>query len=175
MEDTPVIAHDDDLELEPPAPQYWGVPERPTHRDLSVWGRQEQFLRYYARSGKFVHSATAAGITPQCVYKWQNSDKFNFIKRMEIAHQEYVEHLEAEMDEYIRDSEHNTQIIQIFRLKAAWPEKYREDVKPQNNDASQQLLDKLTEVARKEIEERRRLEAGSTEAEYRELGETNQD
>jgi hypothetical protein len=54
-------------------------------------------------------------------------------------------------------------------MKAIWPEKYREDVKPASSDASQQLLDRLTEMARKEIEERKRLEASSTEAEYREL------
>jgi hypothetical protein len=38
-------------------------------------------------------------------------------------------------------------------------------------DSARQLLDKLTELAGKEREERERLEGGSTEAEYRELGE----
>jgi hypothetical protein len=163
-----VDEHADDLAVIPTL-QYWGVPEKPTKRDLSMWDNQELFLKLYARCGKFVLSATTAGITPQCVYKWENADRFGFNERLELAHKVYVERLEAEMDEYIRESKHNTQILQIFRLKAEAPEKYREDVKPANNDASQELLDRLTEMARKEIAERRRLEAGSTEAEYREL------
>jgi hypothetical protein len=93
----------------------------------------------------------------------------NFCKRLEAAYQAYRETLEEEMDEYVRDSKHNTQILQIFRLKGAWPEKYREDVKPQNNDSAQELLDRLTAMAAKDIAERKRLEAESTEAEYREL------
>jgi hypothetical protein len=78
------------------------------------------------------------------------------------------------MDEYIRDSKHNTQILQIFRMKAAWPEKYREDVKVVINDTAQQLLDRLREMARIDREERQRLEAGATEGEYRDLGENDQ-
>jgi hypothetical protein len=78
------------------------------------------------------------------------------------------------MDEFIRDTKHNSQIAQIFRLKAAWPEKYKDDAKPQSSDASRQLLDRLTEMARKEMAERQRLEEGSTEAEFRELGEQGQ-
>jgi hypothetical protein len=98
-------------------------------------------------------------------YRYQ----YNFCKRMEAEYQAYREALEEEMDEYVRDSKHNTQILQIFRLKGAWPEKYRKDVKPQNNDAAQELLDRLTAMAAKEIAERKRLEAESTQVEYREL------
>jgi hypothetical protein len=161
----------DDLTFTP-TPQYWGVPETPTRLDMRIWQTQELFLRLFARSGKFVRSADMAGITRQCVYKWEKADKFSFNRRMEIAHQAYVERLEAELDRFIEESPHNTQIARIFRMKAEWPEKYREDIKPANDDASRQPLDKLTEMAAKELEERRRLEAGATEGEYRDLGET---
>jgi hypothetical protein len=67
------------------------------------------------------------------------------------------------LDRFIEESPHNTQIARMFRLKAEAPEKYREDIKPQSYDASRELLDRLTEVARKEIEERRKLEEGATE------------
>jgi hypothetical protein len=168
-----VIEHNDDgLGLLAPTPQDYGFPEKPTHRELQCWENQQRFLRRYAERGKFVLSAADVGISIQAIYKWQKADKFSFNKRFELAYQAYRESLEEDMDEYIRDSKHNTQIIRIFRLKAAWPEKYREDIKPQSTDAGRQLLDKLTEMARKEVEERRRLEEGATEGEYRDLGET---
>jgi Fe-S cluster biosynthesis and repair protein YggX len=169
---TTLNEHDDDLTFILTL-QYWGVPENPTRLDLRIWETQELFLRLYAQCGKFVRSADAAGISRQCIYKWQNADRFGFNERLEIAHQAYVERLEQEMDQYIRESKHNTQILQMFRLKAEAPEKYREDVRPANNDASQELLDRLTAMAAKDIAERRKLEEGATEGEYRELGETD--
>jgi hypothetical protein len=77
-------------------------------------------------------------------------------------------------DDYISESKHNVQILHIFRLKAEAPDKYREDVKPTNNDATQEWLARLTEMVRKELEERRRLEEGAAEEEYRELGEKDE-
>jgi hypothetical protein len=169
-----MLMHDDDqdqdgLESEPLTPQDWGFPEKPTHRELQCWENQQRFLRRYAERGKFVLSAADAGISIQAIYKWQHSDKFNFNKRFELAYQAYRETLEEDMDEYIRETKHNSQIIQIFRMKAAWPEKYRDDAKPQQTDAAQELLDRLTAMAARDIEERRRLESQSTSVEYREL------
>jgi hypothetical protein len=170
---TTLNEHNADLTFIPTL-QYWGVPENPTRLDLRIWETQERFLRLFARSGKVIQSVDLTGITRQCLYKWENADKFGFNKRLEIAHQEYVERLEQELDDYISESKHNVQIAHIFRLKAEAPEKYREDIKPQSNDASRELLDRLTEMARKELEERRRLEEGVAEGEYRELKEPGQ-
>jgi hypothetical protein len=83
------------------------------------------------------------------------------------------ESLEEANQEWMRETKHNSQIYRIFDMKAAWPEKYREDAKPQNNDAAQELLDRLTAMAAKDIERRKQLEAESTEAEYRELDQGN--
>jgi hypothetical protein len=167
-----VNVHDDDDLLFIPTLQHWGVPENPTRLDLRIWETQELFLRLYARSGKVIRSVDMTGITRQCMYKWQKSNKFCFNERMERAHQEYVERLEAEMDEYIRDSKHNTQILQIFRLKAECPEKYREDVKVQGLEPLTALREEARKLAARDIE-RRRLEQSSVEGEYRDLGETD--
>ena len=166
--------HDDDL-LFIPTLQYWGVPENPTRLDLRIWETQELFLLYYSRCGKFVRSATETGITPQCVYKWEKADKFSFNKRMEIAHQDHVERLEADLDRFIEESPHNTQIARISRLKAEWPEKYRENVQVVGMEPVREMLDRLTEMAARRLErERRELEQSSVEGEYRDLGENDQ-
>ena len=85
------------------------------------------------------------------MYKWQKADKFSFNERMDIAHQEYVEHLEAELDRFIEESPHNAQIARIFRLKAEWPEKYREEVKVVGGDVAAQMLERLTQLAAKDM------------------------
>jgi hypothetical protein len=157
--------HYDDL-MFIPTPQYWGVPENSTRLDLRIWETQELYLWCYARCGKVVRSATMAGITPQCMYKWEKADKFSFNERMEIAHQEYVERLEADLDRFIEESPHNTQIARIFRMKGEWPEKYRENVQVVGMEPVMQMLGRL-----RELERRRELEQSSLEAEYREMGD----
>jgi hypothetical protein len=69
--------------------------------------------------------------------------------------------LEADFDNWVNESKHNTQIARIFRLKAVWPEKYREEVKVLNTDASLRMLEMLRELGKKELE--------AIEGEYREL------
>jgi len=170
-----MLVHDDGqdqdgLEAQPITPQDWGFPEKPTHRELTCWDNQQRFLRRYAERGKFVLSAADVGISIQAIYKWQHSDKFSFNKRMELAFQAYRETQEQLNEEWMVETKHNSQIYRIFHMKSIWPEKYRDDAKPQQEDASQALLDKLTEMAKKEIEQRKRLESEATEADYRELG-----
>jgi hypothetical protein len=164
-----MLAHNDDDGTEALTPQDWGLPEKPTIVEQRTWDNQERFLRRFAQRGKVVLSAADAGISDRAVEKWQNSDKFGFNKRYERAFQAYREMREEENQEWMRETKHNSQIYRIFDMKALWPEKYREDAKPVSEDASQQLLDKLTEMARLDIEKRKRLEAEATEAEYREL------
>jgi hypothetical protein len=143
--------HDDGLEALAPTPQDYGFPEKPTRVDQRVWDTQQRFLRRYAERGKFVLSAADVGISIQAIYKWEKSDKFSFNKRMELAYQAYRESLEEEDEEYIRESAHNTQIYRIFRMKAAWPEKYREDVKVQDLEPLTQLLEEARKLAARDI------------------------
>ena len=153
--------HDNGLGLIAPTPQDWGFPEKPSKVDQRTWDTQQRFLRRYAERGKFVLSAADVGISIQAIYKWQRSDKFSFNKRMELAYQAYRESLEEEDEEYIRESNQNTQIYRIFRLKAAWPEKYGDRVQVVANDSVTQMLDRLTEIAARRLEqEKQQLEGG---------------
>jgi hypothetical protein len=169
-----VIEYNGDHGTEALTPQDYGFPEHPAKVDRRLWATQERFLRLYATSGKLQLSARSAGTSEDSVHLWDKFDKFGFQKRLQAAHQGYVEKLESQMDAYIDTSKHNTQILQIFRLKAEAPEKYRDDAKPQQTDAAQELLDRLTEMAARDIAKRKQLEEGATEGEFRDLGETNQ-
>jgi hypothetical protein len=159
---------DDDLTFIPTL-QYWGVPENPTRLDLRIWETQERFLGFYARCGKFVRSADATGISRQCIYKWEKADKFCFNKRLERAHQEYVERMEAELDRFIEESPHNTQIARIFRMKAEWPEKYGDHVQVETDAPVKQMLDRLREIG---LQQQKALEQGAAEGEFREVVES---
>jgi hypothetical protein len=154
------------------SPQYYGFPEHPTSRDIQTWERQEMFLRAYAKTGKICLSAEKIGISDRMVRYWQSSNHFLFQKRLQAAHQRYVELLEGQMDSYIDNMKQGSHLLHMFRLKAEAPEKYREDARIVVQDSSKELLEKLTEMAGKEIEERKRLEGGATEGEYRELDDS---
>src|ERR671918_949198 len=154
-----VTTHDDEIGPVSPDPKDYGFPEKPTRVDQRVWDTQQRFLRRYAERGKFVLSAADVGISIQAIYKWQRSDKFSFNKRMELAYQAYRESLEEEDEEYIRESNQNTQIYRIFHMKAIWPEKYGDRVQVVANDSVTQMLDRLTEIAARRLEqEKQQLE-----------------
>jgi hypothetical protein len=170
-----VIEHSEDgLGPLAPTPQDYGFPEKPSLSQRECWDNQQRFLRRYAERGKISLSAGDVGLHPRTIERWQSVDLYGFNKRLEYAYQAYREFREEENQEWMRETKHNSQIYRIFDMKALWPEKYREDVKPQQNDAAQQLLDKLTEMAAKEIAERKRLEEGAAEGEYRELDDKGQ-
>jgi hypothetical protein len=156
-------------------PEEFGLPPNATLLQKAVWHRQEMFLESYRRRGKINKAATAVGLTRWAVIHWQRGDVFSFNRRLEAAHKDYCENvIEQDIDDTLADKKFNHDILRIFRAKAEWPEKYREDVKPRQNDAAQELLDRLTAMAAREIEERKRLEEGATEGEYRDLGEKEQ-
>ena len=73
------------------------------------------------------------------------------------------------MDKTIDMKPAQTQILQIFRLKAGHPEKYREDIKVMNADVPFQMLDRLKEVAGQERQRQAALEAASVEAVYTDI------
>src|ERR671915_2101636 len=82
---------------------------------------------------------------------------------MELAHADYVEMWEGSMNERLRNPQGNrgSDILLMFKLKAERPEKYREEVKVLNTDASLRMLEMLRELGKKELE--------AIEGEYREL------
>ncbi len=127
----------------------YGFPSEPTHSNVQVWSRQELFLRAYARNGKRYGACQLADLSVETVDAWLNKDTYSFKKRMEQAHYIYVEKLEAEMDATIESKPTNAAILQIFRLKAEHPEKYREEVRVISNEAPALMWLKLRELAGK--------------------------
>jgi hypothetical protein len=158
--------HIDDLAE--PTPQDYGFPENPKPREVEVWNRQELFLAAYARLGKHSKAAKEAGITSWCVDKWIQADRYSIRKRMQLAHQVYVENLEQLMDDRLTNPQGNrgSDVLLMFKLKAEAPQKYREEVKVVGIEASKQMMDRLREMAMKE---RAALERGEVvEGEIRE-------
>jgi hypothetical protein len=134
-------------------PQYYGFPENPTMANWQTWNRQQLFLTAYTKIGKIGKAAEAAGMSINTIESWQRRDLHGFKKRVQQAHQVYVESLEEELDASIKRDPVRMQIAQIFRLRAAWPEKYREEVKVLGVSAPFDMLDRLRELATKERRE----------------------
>jgi hypothetical protein len=59
-------------------------------------------------------------------------------------------------------------ILMMFKLKAEAPQKYREEVKVVGIDQSKMMLDKLREMASKDVQQAA-LEAPAVEGQYREV------
>jgi hypothetical protein len=108
-------------------------------------------------------------MTRWAVEHWLRNDIFNFKNRINVAHQDYVESLEEDMDEVCANRRGNHDILRIFRLKAEHPEKYREEVTVVGMDASKNMLDKLRELASKDLAQRAALEAPAVEGVYKEV------
>jgi hypothetical protein len=161
--------HSDDLLG--PAPQDYGFPESPTTQQRNCWLRQTHFLEAFAKLGRIGEAAEAVGITRWAVDQWQDKDLYSFRKRMEKAHQGYVESLEGMVDNRLNNPQGNrgSDILLMFKLKAERPEKYREDVKVVGIDASKMMLDKLREMASKDIQQQAALDSSATEGQYQEV------
>jgi hypothetical protein len=146
-----------------------------TLQQRQTYDNQERFLRAYATHGKMTRAADAAGISRNTVEFWQRTDSHGFNKRLQLAHDKYVESWEQLMDERLADPKGNrgSDILLMIKLKSERPEKYREDVKVQGLEPLTALLEEARKLAARDIE-RRRLEEGSVEAEYRDLGENEQ-
>jgi hypothetical protein len=156
------------------APEEFGFPQASaTHKKVQVWQRQEAFLAAYRKCGKIGKGAQAVGLTRWAVDWWLRHDVFDFNRRIEAAHADYCESLEQGMDNRLENPQGNrgSDILLMFKMKAENPSKYRENSPPVARDEGWELLDRLTEMARKEMQERQRLESGATEGEFRELGQ----
>jgi hypothetical protein len=160
----------DGLEPTAPPPQDYGFPANPTLRNIQCWDHQEAFLKAYGELGTIIHAARAVGIHRTTVNLWLSSDLYSFKKRMEDAHQDYREFLEGLIHERLVNPQGNrgSDVLLMFKEKAEWPEKYREEVKVIGVDASKQMMDRLREMATKE---RAALEAPAIEGEFKEVGE----
>jgi hypothetical protein len=161
------------LEPTAPTPQDYGFPANPTLRNIQCWDHQEAFLKAYGELGTIIHAARAVGIHRTTVNLWLSSDLYSFKKRMEDAHQDYREFLEGLIHQRLVNPQGNrgSDILLMFKEKAEWPEKYREEVKVVGIDAAKQMMDRLREMAGKDREQAA-LEAPAIEGEFKEVGES---
>jgi hypothetical protein len=66
-------------------------------------------------------------------------------------------------------------VLLMFKAKTKMPHKYREEVKVLGMEASKHMLDQLRDMALKELEKRKELEAGEAQAvegEFRQVEES---
>jgi hypothetical protein len=161
-----MIEHDDALG---PSPQEHGFPENPSVVNQQCWDRQQAFLKAFGQLGTIRAAARTIGIHRDTVNKWLSADLYSFKKRMADAKEEYREFLEDLIHERLTNPQGNrgSDVLLMFREKAEWPEKYREEVKVLGVQAPIQLLDQLRELGRRE---QQALEAPAVEGEFREVG-----
>jgi hypothetical protein len=163
--------YDNALEPTAPTPQDYGFPASPSLRNIQCWDHQEAFLKAYGELGTILHAARAVGIHRTTVNLWLSSDLYSIKKRMELAHQDYVESVERLMNDRLANPTGNrgSDVLLMFKLKAEHPEKYREEVKVIGVDSAKQMMDRLREMA---IRERAALGPGegvAVEGVYREV------
>ena len=114
-------------------------------------------------------AARAAGITRATVYAWGRDDVHGFRQRFEHAKHEFREGLGDGMFEVMKEKPAQTQLLRIFSLRAAWPEKYHEmplDLDDEAREALRevrQLQKAARQRARGAIEAKVTVEAASAE------------
>jgi hypothetical protein len=159
-------------------PEEFGFPaDSHNHQKRQMWNRQEAFLAAYRKCDKIGKAAEAVGLTRWAVDYWMKHDIFCFHRRIEAAHEDYCEQWEQGMDDRLENPQGNrgSDILYMFKMKAERPEKYRENVQVVGVEPVREMLDRLTEMAARRLEqERRELEQSSVEGEYRDLGEADQ-
>ena len=106
--------------------------------------KQDRFLKLFAQHGNVAQTAAGCGVGRSTIYAWERDDYLSFAKRWEQARHAYREAAEAQMDARLADPTGNrgSDILLMFKLKALWPDKYREAVVVVD-DTAKRLLDRL--------------------------------
>ena len=135
--------------LVPIPPEDYGLPftyQSLTAEKARVWDNQEMFLAAYRQHGKLGLAAKAAGLTRYAQDKWLILDQLGWRERVKSAHQDWCEtKIEGKIQERLDNPTGNrgSDILLMFQAKAEMPEKYREEVKIINTQATKDLLDEL--------------------------------
>jgi hypothetical protein len=156
-----------------PTPQDYGFPETPSTVNRQCWDRQQAFLLAYSQLGTILHAAKAVGIHRDTVNKWISADLYFFKKRMDLAHDDYCDWIQGIIRDRIANPQGNrgSDVLVMFTAKAEMPEKYREEVKVIGMEASKNMMDRLREMAGRDLqgqEAQKALEA-PVEGIYKEL------
>jgi len=106
--------------------------------------KQRLFLEHFAKCGTVLHAAEGAGLERTTIYWWDTHDHLGFKQRWEQARHSYREAAEKLMDERLTDPTGNrgSDILLMFKLKALYPEKYKDAVVV-TDDTAKDLLDRL--------------------------------
>jgi hypothetical protein len=157
-----------------PTPQEFGFPDRPTRANVECWTRQEAFLEAYRHTSRTSDAAKAIGVSIYAVNQWVSRDVYQFKKRLEMARLEYCDSIRRIIHERLANPQGNrgSDILLMFEAKAVMPEMYREEVKVLGVSAPLQILDRLRELAAKDLKAQKALEAPAVETEFREVGPT---
>ena len=114
---------------------------------------QELFLKAYPAAGNIYAAAIAAGVSERAARYWNAKDTLGFKARLEAAMIQHREYLETQMFDRISNPQGNrgSDILLIFALKGAWPDRYR-DVTVATDDTAKEILAQISKMQR----ERRR-------------------
>ena len=112
--------------------------------EKAILARQTGFLACYAEVGNIYRAAPVSGVGRSTVHQWQHDDVLGFRARFEAAQHTHREYLEDIMFSRILAPEGNrgSDILVIFAVKAAWPDKYR-DVVVLGDDTAKDVLKAL--------------------------------
>ena len=141
-----------------PEPEDFGFPASPNLQQRECWRNQERFLEAFAHCCRIGEAAETVGLTRSAVERWQRTDVYGFLKRLEAAEGLYVETLEAEIDrrafkgvdkpvfykgKQVATVKEYSELLAMFRLKKLRPE-YRDSYIIQVPDnTAQQVVDLL--------------------------------
>jgi hypothetical protein len=108
---------------------------RNTSRGLHMRGQRETeynqrlFLDAYSKSGTIETSARAAGISRECVRRWDNENVFGFRDQFQAAKDQFKEAIEDILFDRLRDPK-CPPLLLIFALNAHDPAKYKATTLP---------------------------------------------
>lgn len=87
---------------------------------------KDRFLAAFELNGIVSYACKAAGVPRSTVYLWREQDP-EFARAMEEAKEVAIESLEAEAIRRATNADDASDLLLMFMLKAARPEKYREN------------------------------------------------
>ena len=126
------------------------VATRSPVKQQQTFDRQETFLAAYRINGTIRTAAKEAEVHRVTVGRWLDSDTQGFRTRFNDAKYDFREDLEESALLWRLREPNCPPLLVIFALKAHWPDKYRDDVKPADSAASD-LIRKLEEMGSKRI------------------------
>ena len=112
------------------------------------WRRQDKYLKSYQETRSKSVAAITSGVTYRTAMKWQKTNEFGFIERLEEADLMFCEGLEQLALERVKmqDAKANP-VLLITLLNANLPNKYRPTV-VMNDDVAKDVLRELRSLSK---------------------------